>query len=409
MLKSSAFFLWISAIFMSIAQEVSLPVDFRQHNLTEYNSSLFNPVFSLDRNNPQSVSLWTRWQWQIFDADPTSLFLNYTRKLNESSALSGAFFQHNTGLFFNTGGILNYAKEIQLSSLIRLGFGVNVFGFQQELADDRFPVDPNIPLPGLRPTDDFILQLAPGIRLSVENFAFGLASENLIDYNFSDSESNTTAADKIYMAMVSYDLPVMSAVDSTAFLRPSLYLRTIPELQNQVGANLLLSRTKYWAQLGYNNFYGISAGGGATFFKRFSLGALVEFGTNSLVSSEDPSFEIVASYFLGRPEERRKIQQLFEDKIDQEVELITEEEKKETEVTTKEVEAEQKRQQKQLEKEAKELAAQEKAMARQRRKDSLATVKEDKKALAATQKEEKENDRLAMENEERLAAEKAAS
>ncbi|MEM9141495.1 MAG: PorP/SprF family type IX secretion system membrane protein [Bacteroidota bacterium] len=400
MLKLGTIFLWLSAISLVTAQEASLPVDFRQHNLTEYNSSLFNPAFSLDRNNPQSVSLWTRWQWQTVDADPTSLFLNYSRKLGESSAVSAAFFQHNTGVFFNTGGILNYAHEIRLTSLIRLGVGINVFGFQQELADDRFPVNPNIPLPQLGTTNDFIMQLAPGIRLFVENFAFGLASENLFDYNFSESEGNTVAADKVYMAMVSYDLPIMRALDPTAFLRPSLYLRTIPELQNQVGASMLLSHSKYWGQLGYNNFYGISAGGGGTFLKRFSLGALVEFGTNSQVSGEDPSFEIIASYFIGKPEERRKIQQLYDDPLEQEVELITDSPKEEEEKM-----AEAAKEEKAQEREAKKLAAQERALEKQRRKDSVEQAKRQKKALAEQEEEEKRN-AIDLERERRLAEQK---
>jgi len=403
--KFGIILLFSATFFFASAQEVSLPVDFRQHNLTEYNSSFFNPAFSLDRNNPQSVSFWTRWQWQSIDADPTTLFLNYTRKINESSAASAAFFQHNTGVFFNTGGILNYAKEIRLNSLIRLGFGFNLFGFQQELADDRFQIDPDLPLPVLQPTTDFILQLAPGIRLSVENFAFSLAAENLFDYNFTDKERNTVPADKIYMGMVSYDIPVSATSDPTAFLRPSLYLRTIPELDNQVGLNVLLSKSVYWAQLGYNNFYGISVGGGGTFFKRFSVGALVEFGTNSAISSEDPSFELVASYFIGKPEERRKIRTLEEEELPKTEELITEEktqeEIKKAEALAKEEKAAERARQKQAANEAKELAAQERVMARQKRRDSIAAAKEERAALAEANRIKEEREKAAREQAER--------
>ncbi len=401
MVKFGTPFLIIATFFFARSQEVSLPVDFRQHNLTEYNSSFFNPAFSLDRNYPQSVSLWTRWQWQSIDGDPTTLFLNYTRKINESSAASVAFFQHNTGIFFNTGGILNYAQEIKLNSLIRLGFGFNLFGFQQELADNRFQIDPDIPIPILQPSTDFILQLAPGIRLSVENFSFSLASENLFDYNFTDKGRNTVPADKIYMGMVSYDVPVGISRDPTAFLRPSLYLRTIPELENQVGLNVLLSKTTYWAQMGYNNFYGISLGGGGTFFKRFSVGALVEFGTNSAISSEDPSFEIVASYFIGKPEDRRKIRVLEEEEEPKQEELITEEKAKEeiekAEAIAKEQEAAERTQQKQAQKEARELAAQEKALAKQKRRDSIATAKREREALVEAAKLEEERNKAAIE------------
>ncbi|HET8737723.1 MAG TPA: type IX secretion system membrane protein PorP/SprF, partial [Pricia sp.] len=101
-------------------QDERLPADLRQHNLTTYNASLFNPAFSLGRNNPASIALWVRWQWQGIDADPSTLFLNYTRKLSGRSAGGAAFFQHNTGIFFNTGGAINYAYKFEFNPRVKL-------------------------------------------------------------------------------------------------------------------------------------------------------------------------------------------------------------------------------------------------------------------------------------------------
>jgi len=306
MFKSAALATFFLIFFIGKAQEVSLPADLRQHTLTQFNASLFNPAFSLDRNNPQSVAFWTRWQWQNIDADPTTLFLNYTRGLNENSAAGIGFFQHNTGIYFNTGVAANYAYQFEFNRLIKLSVGANVFGFQQQIADTRFPVNPIPGIPQSTPTDDFILQVAPGFNLQVENFSLSLASENLIDYNFTDKEANTANSDKSFMGMGSYDFPIMAS-DSTAYLRPSIYLRTIPKQPNQIGLNVLFSTRKFWVQSGYNNFYGISVGGGGTILERFSLGAIVEFGTSGSLNSKDPSFELVASYFIGKPEERRPL------------------------------------------------------------------------------------------------------
>lgn len=284
--------------------DVRLPADLREHNLTQYNASLFNPVNSLTWNNPPSVSVWARWQWQMIDGDPSTLFVNYTGRLNEKSAVGAGFIQHNTGVFFDTGGVLNYARVSRLSPLVSISYGANLFGFVRELADDRFqPGNPT--LPQQRISNDFVMQFAPGINLMVENLSLGLASENLLDYNFSTNEANSDSADKIFLGMVSYDVPMTIGSDDTAYLRPSLYLRTIPNLDNQVGVNALLSTRWFWGQLGYNNFYGIAVSAGGTVFNRFSLGALVEFATSSSMDSKDPSFEIVASYFLRDPSERR--------------------------------------------------------------------------------------------------------
>ncbi|WP_339627441.1 PorP/SprF family type IX secretion system membrane protein [uncultured Maribacter sp.] len=296
------------------AQEVVLPGDFRQQNLTEYNSSLINPAYSLGRNNPSSVALWARWQWQTYDADPTSLFLNYTTKLNEVSAAGVGFFQHNTGIFLNTGAALNYAYNIELSEKVFLGVGLNLFAFQQKLADERFfvpnPIQTSIP-------NDFIVQMAPGINLSIDRFNLGLVSENLFDYNFSTNERNSSPDERMFLALASFDFPIsILSTDDSSILRPSIYYKTIPGLDNQVGLTSLLTTNKYWAQAGYNSFYGFSGGAGGRFFKRLSIGALIEVGTSSDLKGQDPSFELVTSYKLGTletPEEKLKEQLIAEE------------------------------------------------------------------------------------------------
>lgn len=308
MLRTMPFLVVLSFSLFTVhgQREERLPADLRQHNLTTYNASLFNPAFSLDRNNAESVAFWSRWQWQAIDGDPTTVFLNYTRKLNNRSAAGLAFFQQNTGVFFNTGGALNYAYKFQFNELVRLSVGLNVFAFQQELADDRFEVDPSLPIPLTTVSTDFIVQMAPGINISVERLSLSLASENLIDYNFNAKEGNTAKEDKIFMSLLSYDFPLSLGSATNAFLRPSMYLRTIPEQSNQVGFYTLLNTDKYWGQVGYNNFYGYGIGAGVTLFKHLSLGALVELGTSASIT-KDTSFELMAAYFLGKPDERNKV------------------------------------------------------------------------------------------------------
>ncbi len=312
------------------AQEVVLPSDFRQQNLTEYNSSLINPAYSLDRNNPSSIALWARWQWQTYDADPTSLFLNYTTRLNEVSAVGAGFFQHNTGIFLNTGAALNYAYNIELSDNVFLGVGLNLFAFQQKLADERFfvpnPIQTSIP-------NDFIVQMAPGINLSVDRFNIGLVSENLFDYNFSTNERNSSPDERMFLALASYDFPIsILSTDDSSILRPSIYYKTIPGLDNQVGLASLLTTNRYWAQAGYNSFYGFSGGVGGRFFKRLSIGALIEVGTSSDLKGQDPSFELVTSYKLGTlvtPEEKLEEQLIAEEEKIKEESLIAKPEEEE--------------------------------------------------------------------------------
>ena len=168
MLKRYLLFFVLIAFSKLQSQELLLPPDFRQHNLTEYNSSLLSPVFALDRNNPQSIAIWSRWQWQSIDGDPTSLFLNYTRRLDTESVAGVAFFQNNTGIFLQTGGALNYAYALELESNAQIAFGLNLFGYVRKLADERFQPNPNIGLPLLAETNDFILRLAPSLRFKLD-------------------------------------------------------------------------------------------------------------------------------------------------------------------------------------------------------------------------------------------------
>jgi len=334
------------------SQQTELPNDLRQHNLTEFNSSLLSPVFSLDRNNPQSVALWTRWQWQTLDTNPTTLFFNYTRKLNEDSAIGGGFLQHNTGVFVNKGGVLNYAYNFVLNSSTQISLGVNVIGYQQELAE-AFILDPDFDFPQFEEKSNFILQIAPAVRLQLDAFSFGIAMENLVDRNFTTNEGNASASGLIYMGLASYDFPITIFGDAAAsYIRPTLYYKRLPDFDNQIGFNTFFSTPKFWAQVGYNSFYGISTGVGGRFFKKLSLGALVEFGTSSDLEGEDPSIEIVTAFSFGR--------QVFE------VEELTTEDELEEELAKDEL---------MLEEEQKRLNEELALLAIQRKNDSLAAIK----------------------------------
>ncbi len=399
MLRTLPTILFLLFLFASRAQNTALPVDLRQHNLTEYNASLLHPAFSLTLNNPQSVALWSRWQWQSIDADPTTLFLNYTRQLNANSVAGAAFFQHNTGTFLNTGGVLNYGYKMEFDERASLAFGVNLFGFKQQLSDDRFRPDPQIQLPQLVITDDFILQLAPGFLFSYDRLSVGFASENLFDYNFTTNKRNSRPDDRIYLGMASYDFPISLFNFQETVLRPTVYVKSVPNNDTQIGIVSLLSTEKFWAQAGYNSFYGISFGGGGRFFKKFSIGALMEFGTSSSLKGRDPTFEFVTAYNFGTPDMRKKVVGFDEEGEVALEEELTKDEQLAEELAKKEAEAQQ-------------IAEQEKERLRKEQekitRDSLDLVKKNAEALAKTREKEQQRklDSIAQVSETKAIAEK---
>ena len=385
MLKKALFIYMVLTVLSAKSQEPELPYDFRQHNLTEFNSSLLSPVFSLDRNNPQSVALWTRWQWQTVDGSPSTLFLNYSRKLNEESGIGVGFLQHNTGVFVNTGGVLNYAYNLVMNSSTQLTFGVNVIGFQRKLAEE-FIMDPGLPI--FEEKSNFILQIAPAVKLQLNAFSFGIAMENFIDRNLTAKEGNASATGLIYMALASYDFPIAIFGDSsTSYIRPTLYYKRLPDFDNQIGLNTFFSTPKFWAQVGYNNFYGISTGVGGYFFKKLSLGALVEFGTSADIKGQDPSFEIVTAFSFG--------QQVFE--VEEEAILETEQEQVNEELAVLEA---QRKQDSLAAVKAAELLALEQ-LQNQKSKDSIAIVSQQiELAKAQELAETKRKDSIARVNQQ---------
>ncbi len=281
----------------TFGQEGSLPADLRQHNLTQYNASLFNPTFSFDRNQPRSVSLWTRWQWQTIDADPSTIFFNYTQKLSNQSSGGLGFFQNNTGVYLNTGGVFNYAFAIPLGEDSNLIFGANVFAYQQKLANESLTLG-GVPatLP-ISTEDRIIAEFAPGLRIQAKSFSMAMTVEIALKFFFSNSES--LDSERIFSGSISNDFPIF-LFDEVSYLRPLAYIRAIPNADTQYGLTTIFSNPKFWVQGGYNSFYGASGGVGATVFKKLSVGALVEFGLTDAINSQDPTFEIVASYHFGK-------------------------------------------------------------------------------------------------------------
>lgn len=298
----------------SRGQELILSSDFRQHTLTQFNASLWNPTYSLDWNRPNSLSIWTRWQWQGIDGDPTSIFVNYTHQLNPMAVVAGGFLQHNTGLFLYTGGNLNFAQTFQLDDGVDLMAGLNTFAFRQTVADERFGLEDELTPEELEDLEGFRVQFSPALRLMVNRFSVGVAFENAVGFSVSGNGENMDSF-QVVTGTLANDFPVtISDAFGDSFVRPVVYVKSVPEGDTQYGINGLLSTSKFWVQGGYNSFYGASGGLGVTIANTFSVGGLMEFGTDDLLTDEDTTIEIVASYHFGKTKSREKHQDPEDDK-----------------------------------------------------------------------------------------------
>ena len=412
MLKHLAWLLLLLPVSILRSQERTLPADFRQHNLSQFNASLLNPTFALDWNRPNAMSIWTRWQWQTVDGDPTTIFTNYTQLITSNAAAGVGFLQHNTGTFLNTGLNLNYVHAFPLENDIRIFVGANVFGFREKLADDRFVPNPDIDLPELEASNDFILTFSPAVRLQVNQFNLGLAIENAIDVNFSESGTGKGDGGTAVVGTISNDFPVsLLNGHGHSFVRPMIYLKTIPDEDAQFGINGLLSTSRFWAQGGYNSFYGISGGVGVTFANQFSIGGLIEKGTDNALRDEKSTFELILSYHGVASDNRKKVvdfdwekddelarlrmqqeevrrQELEDQKLEEENRRQEEENRKQEEENRKLKEEERKQQEEEdrLAAEQKRIEQEREAVEEQRKQDSIAAAALDRARLLAEQK-----------------------
>lgn len=191
-----------------------------------------------------------------------------------------------------------------------------------------------------------------------------------------------------------------------------LYVKSVPNGDTQIGVNGLLSTPKVWLQGGYNSFYGASAGLGVTLGGVFSIGGLMEFGTDTSLTDEDSTLEILLSYkFDKKPieeeepipdmesEEEIAVAKRKEEELQKKKEALEGQERLEQEQKQRiEQRLEQERKQKEqklveqqlLEKQKEELA-QKRLQEEQRRKDSIQAVQ----LAELQQKREQQQDSLA--------------
>ena len=279
------------------AQVEDLPTDFRQHNLSQLNSSLFHPTFSLDRNEPRSISLWSRWQWQSIDSDPSTLFINYTQKISNTLAGGIGYLQHNTGIYLQSGVLTNFAWREAINDKTAISVGTNVFFFGQELANEQLVLLPEENTTEIFADNSFSIQFSPGVRLESGDFAIGFTYQNALNITVSGEDNASDYSS--FLGFISNDFQV-NLFGASSYIRPQAYVNAVSGSDSQVGALAVLSHPNFWIQGGYNSYYGPSLGLGATLAKSLAIGALLEFPTGEALSNEDTTIELVVSYKLGK-------------------------------------------------------------------------------------------------------------
>lgn len=292
---------------ISQVENKSTIVDWRQHNLTQYNKFLVNPTYSAVRNQHRSVSFWSRIQWTGVDNSPQTYMLSYAGKVGENSGAGLGLYQQSLGLLVDSGLLVNYAYNVQLAQEVSLAFGVNTTLFRRGL--DKNTANSADPDPAvLDNKDDFLLVFMPGLNVSIKNFDVGVYAENLFDYNFNDSNTLTDFSKKIFSGQLGYtkELEYANGMFLDATWRTVAYGKSLPNEDFQYGLNTMIDLPYTgWVQVGYNNAFGISGGIGVKVGEGISIGIVYENGTSKTNKAFGSTYEAIATIELG-PRERRK-------------------------------------------------------------------------------------------------------
>src|SRR5690606_8638146 len=294
---------------ISQVENKSTIVDWRQHNLTQYNKFLVNPTYSAVRNQHRSVSFWSRIQWTGVDNSPQTYMLSYAGKVGENSGAGVGLYQQSLGLLVDSGLLVNYAYNVQIAQEVSLAFGVNTTLFRRGL--DKNTANSADPDPAvLDNKGDFLLVFMPGLNVSIKNFDVGVYAENLFDYNFNDSNTLTDFSKKIFSGQLGYtkELEYANGMFLDATWRTVAYGKSLPNEDFQYGLNTMIDLPYTgWMQVGYNNAFGISGGIGVKVGEGISIGIVYENGTSKTNKAFGSTYEAIATIELGQRERRKNI------------------------------------------------------------------------------------------------------
>ncbi|RKN12265.1 type IX secretion system membrane protein PorP/SprF [Aquimarina sp. AD1] len=282
-----------------------LPSDIPLHNSLKYNRFMFNPTFSLVRENKNSINIYNRNPRASFSDNSQTYFLNYSARFEEKTGIGIGLFQQNVGIFRFFGATLNYAYNIELNRDMNFTFGVNLSYSQSALKSnlDEAQVNDDI-INNYENSSVFLLR--PGVNFNYGNFDVGVSVGNLVTYNLTASELLTDNFEYSGHVMYTTELD-WRRIDNE--LRGMVYASKPGEQDLRYGGNVLFEIPKYgWAQLGYNSFYGGSIGIGANITKVVSIGYTVEpgIGGDATAAEFGATHEFGLAFNFAKEERRRK-------------------------------------------------------------------------------------------------------
>ncbi|WP_353778042.1 PorP/SprF family type IX secretion system membrane protein, partial [Winogradskyella sp. 3972H.M.0a.05] len=273
------------------AVSLTLPV---RSSLT-FNRYIINPTFSFVREQNKYISIYNKREWVQFEDAPLTFLGSYTGRLAENIGAGLGLFQQNYGVLATYGGVLNFAYNARLAQENNLTFGLNIGAYRSGL--NTGSVVTNIDDPSIQNIpESFLLTINPGINYGFAFIDVGVSVNNLVVYNFQNSElleDNTERGIQAHLMYTGY-------MNSRGFFDESKFSGLIrsefKENETIISGIAMLTVPKgIWGQVGYNTVYGISGGLGINITSQIAIeynfekavGDLTDFG---------PSHDITLAY-----------------------------------------------------------------------------------------------------------------
>ncbi|NQX85645.1 MAG: PorP/SprF family type IX secretion system membrane protein [Flavobacteriaceae bacterium] len=286
--------LLISILFTSVLQATYSQQDngVVALNLPTRNSITFNrfetqPTFSFVRESSKYFSIYAKREALTFDNAPETYLVSYSGRFKENIGAGLALFQQNYGVLTTFGGIFNLAYNLRTGVENNLTFGLNIGAYKSGLnSGDVITNHDDSSLQNI--TYQSITTVSPALNYGFAFLDIGLGINNLITYSFKSSaliKSNPEQAIQVHLMYTGY-------MRSRGFLDDSKFSGLAKvELKNEdtiySGSAMLTVPAGFWTQVGYNSFYGASAGLGLNITKNIAIaynydipfGDLTEIGT----------------------------------------------------------------------------------------------------------------------------------
>jgi len=254
----------------------------------KFNKYLTNPTFSFVREQNTYINITNKREWVQFEDAPETYVLNYSGRFRENIGIGVGLFQQNYGVLTSFGGVLNVAYNARLQQDSNLTFGLNIGFYKSSINDGN--VVTNTPDPSLENIpSNTVLSISPGINYGLLFFDFGLSVNNLVQYNIKSSEMIKDDPQQSIQAHIMYTGYMYSRgfFDNSKF--SALVKSEFKQEQTIISGIAMLTVPKgIWAQVGYNTVYGITGGLGLNITKQISveynyekaIGDLATFGSS---------------------------------------------------------------------------------------------------------------------------------